>query len=260
MSEAVENQGIETGQDTELETKDLEDTGNEEVETQEEESTEEQTQDNGEFNPDELEFEEDIPTRFGDYDLSKYKEVINFENEQVIEMFNAKAQELKEAGFTQSQVEYLLDKEIEYAKQQQENKALSKEKVMEELNKSLTVQEKRDYKAVGSFLKEITKGDAQLEKCYNEAMSNPIVYKLLHKAFNKSLGGQPINHTIPREREDKNQGISIDTAINEYTNYLQQNLGNGEDRTPAINKILNKLSKEDKEKFKETFGIKGDDK
>lgn len=246
MSEAVENQGLDTGQDTELETKDLEDTGSEELETQEEESTEEQTQDNGEFNPDELEFEEEVTTKFGDYDLSKYKGVINFENEQVIEMFNTKAQELKEAGFTQSQVEYLLDKELEYAKQQQENKALSKEKVMEELNKTLTVQEKRDYKAVGNFLKEITKGDEQLEKCYNEAMGNPIVYKLLHKAFNKSLGGTSIG--VKTNVEVKENKVSFESALDEYTERLKAGKAEYKD-------LLEKMSKEDMQKFKDFLGL-----
>lgn len=246
MSEAVENQGIETGQDTELEIKDLEDTGSEELETQEEESTEEQIQDNGEFKADDLEFDEEVPTKFGDYDLSKYKGVINFENEEFTNSLNSKAQEFKELGFTQAQVEYLIDKEIEYAKQQQESKALNKEKVMAELQNSLTPQEKRDYKAVGNYTKEIIKGDAQLEKCYDEAMANPIVYKLLHKAFNKSLGG--VNLGVKTNVEVKENKLSFESALDEYTERLK--VGKAEYKD-----LLEKMSKEDIQKFKDFLGL-----
>lgn len=257
------DENTEVVETTEQETETVEDTTAETTETTEErEETEEgaEEQENEEeetFDPDKLEFgEEGVEAKFGDYDLSNFKDRINFENEQVRQLFSEKATELKEQGFNQQQVEYLLNKEIEYVLQSKESQKLSKEKVMEELKKSLTVQERKDYKAVGGYLKEITQGDEQLSKVYVEAMSNPVVYKLLHRAFNKSLGGKNLGIGITKDtKETREQGITFEKALNDYTDYLQKNIGNKEDRKPYINELMKKLSKADQEKFKNTFGL-----
>lgn len=257
------DENMETVETTEQETETVEETIEETTETTEErEETEEGAEEQGNeeeetFDPDKLEFgEEEVEAKFGDYDLSNFKDRINFENEQVRQLFSEKATELKEQGFNQQQVEYLLNKEIEYVLQNKESQKLSKEKVMEELKKSLTVQERKDYKAVGGYLKEITQGDEQLSKVYAEAMSNPVVYKLLHRAFSKSLGGKSLGiGTTKDTKETREQGITFEKALNDYTEYLQKNIGNKEDRKPYINELMKKLSKADQEKFKNTFGL-----
>lgn len=222
-----------------------------------EEGAEEQETDDSEFNPDDLEFDDSVEAKFGDYDLTAFKDRINFENDEVRELFNNQAAELKEQGFTQKQVEYLLNKEIEHALKSRETEAFNKEKVKAELQKSLSLQEKRDYKAVGQFLKEITQGDEQLNKVYKEAMSNPIVYKLLHRAFMKGNGGKPLGlGTTKGTKEVRSQGMTLDRAISEYTDYLAKHLGDGEDRTPIVNKLIKDLSKEQQEQFKKTFNLK----
>lgn len=219
------------------------------------EGEQEQQKADEDFDPDKLEFgENEVDTKFGDYDLSGFKDRINFENEQVRELFNSKATELKEQGFTQKQVEYLLDKEIEYALQSRESQKLNKAKVMEELQKSLTSQERKDYKAVGGYLKEITQGDEQLTKVYSEAMANPIVFKLLHRAFIKSNGGKPLGTGSAKENKEVRQaGMTLDRAISEYTSYLLAHVGDGEDRTPVINKLIKDLPKQQQEEFKKRF-------
>lgn len=255
------DENIETVETTEQETETVEETTEETTETTDEkEETEEgaEEQENEEedtFDPDKLEFEnEDVEAKFGDYDLSNFKDRINFENEQVRQLFSEKATELKEQGFNQQQVEYLLNKEIEYTLQNRESQKLSKEKVMEELKKSLTVQERKDYKAVGGYLKEITQGDEQLSKVYAEAMSNPVVYKLLHRAFSKSLGGKNLGiGTTKDTKEVRQTGMTLDRAVSEYTSYLAAHVGDGEDRTPVINKLIKDLPKEQQEEFKKRF-------
>lgn len=222
-----------------------------------EDRAEEQQIDGTEFDPDNLEFDDSVEAKFGDYDLTAFKDRINFENDEVRELFNNQAAELKEQGFTQKQVEYLLNKEIEHALKSRETEAFNKEKVKAELQKSLSLQEKRDYKAVGQFLKEITQGDEQLNKVYKEAMSNPIVYKLLHRAFIKGNGGKPLGlGTTKGSKEVRSQGMTLDRAISEYTDYLAKHLGDGEDRTPIVNKLIKDLSKEQQEQFKKTFNLK----
>lgn len=252
------DENMETVETTEQETETVEDTTAETTEERKEteEGAEEQENEEEEiFDPDKLEFgEEEVEAKFGDYDLSNFKDRINFENEQVRQLFSEKATELKEQGFSQQQVEYLLNKEIEYALQSKESQKLSKEKVMEELKKSLTVQERKDYKAVGGYLKEITQGDEQLSKVYAEAMSNPVVYKLLHRAFSKSLGGKNLGiGTTKDTKEVKQSGMTLDKAISEYSTYLEAHVGDGEDRTPVINKLIKDLPKEQQEEFKRKF-------
>lgn len=222
-----------------------------------EEGAEEQETDDNEFDPDNLEFDDSVEAKFGDYDLTAFKDRINFDNDEVRELFNNQAAELKEQGFTQKQVEYLLNKEIEHALKSREIEAFNKEKVKAELQKSLSLQEKRDYKAVGQYLKEITQGDEQLNKVYKEAMSNPIVYKLLHRAFIKGNGGKPLGvGPIKDTKEVRYQSMTLDRAISEYTDYIAKHLGDGEDRTPVINKLIKDLPKDQQEKFKKTFNLK----
>lgn len=222
-----------------------------------EEGAEEQETDDNEFDPDNLEFDDSVEAKFGDYDLTAFKDRINFDNDEVRELFNNQAAELKEQGFTQKQVEYLLNKEIEHALKSREIEAFNKEKVKAELQKSLSLQEKRDYKAVGQYLKEITQGDEQLNKVYKEAMSNPIVYKLLHRAFIKGNGGKPLGvGPIKDTKEVRYQSMTLDRAISEYTDYIAKHLGDGEDRTPVINKLIKDLPKEQQEQFKKTFNLK----
>lgn len=251
------DENIETVETIEQETETVEETMEETTEEKEETEEGAEKQENEEeiFDPDKLEFgEEEVEAKFGDYDLSGFKDRINFENEQVRQLFSEKATELKEQGFSQQQVEYLLNKEIEYALQNKESQKLSKEKVMEELKKSLTVQERKDYKAVGEYLKEITQGDEQLSKVYAEAMSNPVVYKLLHRAFNKSLGGKNLGiGTTKDTKEVRQTGMTLDRAVSEYTSYLAAHVGDGEDRTPVINKLIKDLPKEQQEEFKKRF-------
>lgn len=221
-----------------------------------EEGAEEQETDDNEFDPDNLEFDDSVEAKFGDYDLTAFKDRINFDNDEVRELFNNQAAELKEQGFTQKQVEYLLNKEIEHALKSREIEAFNKEKVKAELQKSLSLQEKRDYKAVGQYLKEITQGDEQLNKVYKEAMSNPIVYKLLHRAFIKGNGGKPLGvGPIKDTKEVRYQSMTLDRAISEYTDYIAKHLGDGEDRTPVINKLIKDLPKDQQEKFKKTFNL-----
>lgn len=221
-----------------------------------EDGAEEQQIDGTEFDPDNLEFDDSVEAKFGDYDLTAFKDRINFDNDEVRELFNNQAAELKEQGFTQKQVEYLLNKEIEHALKSRETEAFNKEKVKAELQKSLSLQEKRDYKAVGQFLKEITQSDEQLNKVYKEAMSNPIVYKLLHRAFIKGNGGKPLGvGPIKDTKEVRYQSMTLDRAISEYTDYIAKHLGDGEDRTPVINKLIKDLPKDQQEKFKKTFNL-----
>lgn len=247
LDTSLENTETETLEDTDTseEHDGVDENGEGARETTEEEDTE--------FDPDNLEFEESEDYKFGDYDLSKFKENLNFSDENVRNYFNGLSTELKEQGFTQGQIEWLMQKEID-AVVNKKDMTPTKEQVMQELHKNLTLQEKRNYKAVGNYFKEAVKG-TELEKYYKEAMANPAVYKILNVLYNKTLSGKPLKITNSN-KEVKKTGVTLDDAINGYGDYLSKHLGDGEDRTPIINKYLKTLTKENQKKFKETFGIK----
>ena len=224
--------------------------------TDDNETTDDKEQDSGEFDPDNLDFEEtESDYTFGDYNLSRFKDNLNFADENIRNGFNVLSEELKKQGFTQSQVEWLMQKEIEAVQNKKSAAEPTKEQVLKELTENLSIQERRDYKAVGNFLKESIKG-TEIEKYYKEAMANPAVFKIVHALYNKNIGGKFLGiGTTKDTKEVKSTSYTLDNAIDEYTEYLRGHLGNGEDRKPVINKILSKLSKENKEVFKKQFGI-----
>lgn len=87
----------------------------EEPTVQEEETQEEEVQEQEDeiFNPDDLDFSESPEDyKFGDYDLSEFKDVIDLTRDDVREALNTKANELKEQGFTQQQISYLFKKKL----------------------------------------------------------------------------------------------------------------------------------------------------
>lgn len=227
----VLEQGVE--QDTQVteeqDTTNIEDikvTGNE---TQEEEKP---------FSVDDLEFEDNY--KVGDYDLSKYKDIISAENMQALEGY---AKEYSEKGFTQEQIEFLIDKELE-------NKKPNREEVQKELNKYLSVEEKRNYKTVGKQLKTALESDG-LGAYYEEAMTNPIVFKIINSVL--KTRGANIGANIGQETRE-NKSLTGYQAVEEFNKYLRENMGNA-DIKGKQKELLGKLSEKEKKYFKEMMGL-----
>ena len=226
----------------------------ESTENEEAEETTEQQEESTEFDPDNLEFEEtEEDFIFGDYNLSKFKDSLNLSDENIRNGFNELSKELKEQGFTQSQIEWLMQKEIDAIQSKAQNTEPTKEQVMKELKENLTIQERKDYKIVGNYLKENIKG-TELEKYYKEAMANPAVFKIVHALYSKNISGKPIVPT-EKNKEVNNSGMTLEKAIQEYTEYLGKHIGDGEDRKPIITKLIKDLPKNQQEEFKKLFNL-----
>ena len=86
----------------------------------------------GDFDPDEIDFSEQ-ETTFGKYDLSKFKDNINFENSEAMEAFNQEAQKMEELGFTQEQVEYICEAVLGMNEEVGEVKMPTKEEITNNL-------------------------------------------------------------------------------------------------------------------------------
>lgn len=223
MAEGMETQGQETGEVQEPVTNGLETGGTGELETPE--TQEGETRNNGNesgeaekeekkgFNPEDIEFEEEESDyTIGEYNLSKFKDDINFQDENVRNTLTQVAGEMKEKGFTQEQIEWILEKEISSAKERNVTQELDQEKVKSELKSKLTLEERRNYKAVTKFTREIIGEDKELSSAFNEIVSNPYIVKLLNKAYMHNIGGKNINGG-KTQVEQKKSGISSEIAI-----------------------------------------------
>lgn len=224
----------------------------EEVEETTEETNqkeEQQKEEKEEFNPDELDLETDDLYKIGGYDLTKYKDRIDLTNDTIRSNFENMAKELTDLGFQQNQIEYLLDKEFGNLNQETER---TSEEIKKELSEVLSPQEKRNYKAVGGYVKDLLKDDPKMQTAYKEIMGNPYIVKLLNKAYTHSLNGKDIN-SFKEQKEEIKAGLSIEEAqakLNKALSYgkvdkefIKNLRAETQDKTSldAILKTINKL-------------------
>lgn len=239
---------------------DQEDIGTEETGVVDTEGNPEETRTEGQpeekqlFNPDEMEFddleEQEKNEKFHGFDMQVFADKLDLENPEAVEIISNKLSTLKENGFSQEQAETVINMLID----EHSSEETTPEQVREELKKSLTFEEKKNYKAVGGYLKDITKGDEILEKAYEEAMSNPIVFKLLHSAYKSNMRGKSTGTDIKAREERNINKMSSDSAITEYQTFLKSNSNKGIDTKTYAKSLLSKMSAEEADKFRGIMG------
>ena len=229
---------------------------NTEVNIEPQETEVKETEENKPFNPDEFDFSEEelIPeeeravTEFEGYNLEKYADKIDFKDPKVKEIFNQEAKFYKDNGFTQEQIEALLDKEIEKSTQYKAN--LDKQ-IAEDLKSNLTPEEKRNYKQLGLFVKEVL--GEELGSHYKGFMGNPILVKIANKMYKKSLGGKTSNLDIKPKATNEGMNYTANKAVEEFQKGLTS--GNfGGDMKKFAKELLDKVSPKEKEQFRSYMG------
>lgn len=208
---------------------------NEEV--AEETTDEDNTEDT--FNPDDM-FGEDNSDLYkvGDYDLSKYKDSLGFEDPAKLQEIESVAKKYKEHGFTQEQVEFMLEERVDEASTEEESEELTAKDIRENLNKSLSTEEKRNYRAINSFVNDMFVG-SELEGATKAIMGNPSLVKLMNIAYRKSLGGNGnLNPSVPRKPEKQIASMSIDQAYN----ILDKAMSDGKDMKQVVKEIKGKVT------------------
>ena len=131
-NEQIITEEVIDNQETQTEKPEIENT--EELETEEIEQTEEETAEkeqeepDEEFNSDNMDFTEN-DTTFGIYDLSKYRDNINFDNTEAMEAFNEEAKKLEQLGFTQEQVDYMCESILGLNEEAEQPQKLTKKEV-----------------------------------------------------------------------------------------------------------------------------------
>ena len=161
----------------------------------------------------------------GGYDLSKYKDILSFEDENNMVEFNAYIDKFAKAGFTQEQIEFLIDDEIA----DDEPKELTKQDIKERLN-SLSREEKRNYKAVNSFVNNALQG-TELQGKERQIMSNPALVKLMNIVYKQSLGKTANLKSMQKINEKPIKTLTLDDA---YDRLLESTKDNTIDKNKLI--------------------------
>lgn len=195
------------------------------------------------FNPDTLFSEEDgeeeLSYQFGDYDLSKYKDVLDFSDSEMVEEFNQYAQKYAEKGFNQEQIEFILDEkiaELNERENRKEKKSTQKE-IKERLQNSLTKEEIRNYRATTNFVKGIVDG-TEFEDKLNEIIQNPTLVKLFHNAYKKSMGSTTNIGSVSKKKEKQIRSMSYEEASDK----LMEAIGKGIADEKFVRELRNSTS------------------
>lgn len=224
------------------------DTENEENPIVEEEDSEENSEGDLEDLFDEEDLEDPNQYNIGGYDLSKYKDIINPDNDKDYQEFSDYISAMKDNGFTQKQVEFMIDKEI--AEEEQTPNKPDKKAIKEKLNASLTLDEKRNYKALNNFVSGAIQG-TDIENQREEIMTNPALVKLVNTIYKKTLGRTTNINRTKAPSEGRIKTMSIDSAFD----VLNQAMSDGGNIDEVIKNLRKKVS--DKEGFKDLLKVIG---
>ena len=244
VNETVENTELKTAEQTEeTQVEELENvTDTEETEAQEE---------NEEFDPDKISFEEEAVTTFGSYDLSKFKDSFDFTNPNVTEVFSSEVAKLEKLGASQELIEYFVETMVDLGNQEAEANKLTNETVKESLNKYLSTEEKRNYKAVSNFTVEALKG-TDMENDTKEILSNPFIVKLINSIYKKSVGNKTINKANVEQGQKIN--YTVEAAGKKYDEYIRSNPeSTREEKKIFLTNIYGKLGETEKIKFEDVY-------
>lgn len=186
----------------------LEEETNQTEETNSEEETEqlEQKEEKKAFSVDDIEFDEEY--KLGGYDFSKFKGRIDESSLPYLEEY---AKRYQEQGFTQAQIEFLLEENLEETPKNMES-------IMKDLGKSLTIEEKQSYKATGAKVKQAL-DKSNLGKYYEEIMTNPIAFKVINAIVKNLSPGANIGAKTERESR-VNSTINGEKAVELFNEFL----------------------------------------
>ena len=206
-----------------------------------EENTEEQQQEeNKPFSVDDIEFTEEY--NIAGYDFSKFKGRIDESSLPYLEEY---AKKYQEQGFTQAQIEFLLEENLSETPKDRES-------IMKELNTSLTMEEKQSYRHTGTQLKQAL-DKSNLGKYYEEIMTNPIAFKVVNALVKSLTPGANVG--AKTERESRVSRLTGYQAVEKFNEYLRANVGNA-DVQGKVKELLALIgTEEDKNYFKETLSL-----
>lgn len=166
-----------------------------------------------EFDPENVEFNGSY--HFSGYDLSNFEGSIDL-NDDSIQALDAYSKKFSELGMTQEQVEGVIGLMIA-----SETESQTPEAIMKALDKGLTYEEKRAYKANCNLLKQALHGTEE-EKFFHAITSDPVAVKILGKVIGHIRGGANVNGART-EREVRNTGrmLTGQQGLDDFENFMK---------------------------------------
>ena len=192
------------------------------------------------FSVDDIQFAEEY--NIAGYDFSKFKGRIAESDLPYLEEY---AKKYQEQGFTQAQIEFLLEENLA-------EEPKDRESIMKELNTSLTMEEKQNYRHTGTQLKQAL-DKSNLGKYYEEIMSNPIAFKVVNALVKNLTPGANVG--AKTERESRVSRLTGYQAVEKFNEYLRANIGNADVQGKAKELLGMVGTDEEKKYFKETLGL-----
>lgn len=212
---------------------------------QKEEKTKEEVVTEEELNPEDLDFE-DAKYHVEGYDLKKYADALNFDDDDSIKIIRGEIKKLKEKGYSQREAEIYIDAKLEVANEY-EDKPRTKEELLKTLNESLTKEEKSNYKILNSILKETAKASGLTPEQTKEAMFNPNIVKMLNGVYKHlTKTGAVVN---PKEVPKPNIELSYDNAVSSLHTKIKEKPSK-EDLKKYAEDLLSKVEDKEKDRFK----------
>lgn len=209
------------------------------------------TEENGDFDPDEFDGTDDNYV-IGAYDVSKYKESLNLEDNGNYDSLTAYLTKMESIGLTQEQVEFMLELEDADDDKVEEPKAPTKAEVQAKLKKELTREEANNYKSINSYVSNMLAG-SDLEVHRNEIMTNPNLVKIMNLAYKNSIGANKTGTLDNKSKRVEKQirSMGFDDAMAQ----IKQTMVKKGD-TKALAKQLSGVVS-DKEKFAQMMAAMG---
>ncbi|MGL5716195.1 MAG: hypothetical protein ACRCXX_06170 [Cetobacterium sp.] len=205
------------------------------------------------FNPlemtfDESEYEEKPNLDFNGYNLEKYQDKINFNDEAVRERFTNLSKEYQEAGFTQNQIEFMLDKELQM---QSQKERITDEQIMKDLKERLSPEVKKNW---GTLTKELDVffENSKFKEHKKAFMGNPVLMNMIYE-YGKSI--KPGNTDPLKQRDFKGEASRVYTASGAYDEFSKIiKSGNYTDAYALAKELNGKIKESDRAAFKDLMG------
>ena len=218
--------GVETTEETIVTEEEQEETVEETTEEETEEFEEEQEEtEEEEFDPEKAQFKDDELYQIEGFDLSEFKEAIDLSNPETLQLAESQLKELKNLGFTQEQIKFLVENAISDLQSEQTGvkELKTAREVNEYLNKNLEKETKLNYVPLTRNLKEWFAG-SKYEKHYSKMVKDPDFLNLVNH-LSKRIKGEPAGTGV--KHETSGNRITAQVAKRSFNNFLASEKNTG---------------------------------
>ena len=199
------------------------------------------------------------------YDLKKLGYDVDLSDPEDKASVESYLKAFSEQGMTEQQVNCVIgllleesdkeDKEAEIEKarlEKEEAEQYSHKRVQERLRQELSTEEKRNYKAVYSWVKDIESSGVPKE-WITDAMSNPALVKMLHSLYKGAVNTNSVKD-IP-EPSTKASNVTPQAVKENWTSWLMSQKGtvSREQSKEYISKFLPMIKDSDMAEFQQIF-------